>query len=121
MSSLRFFTDPHRRLMWLLWLLWLLLLLPIAQTTGALHGYSHVLSSEAGGSEQFDGKAHSQRAQCDLCLTAVALIGGAPPAEPPSLPESIAAHKAPNANSGGAWIAPIISAYESRAPPLALR
>lgn len=118
MSSLRFITDPHRRLVWLLWLL---LLLPMAQTVGTLHGYSHVLASVAGGSEHFDGKAPVQRAQCDFCLTAVALIGGAPVAEPPSLSESIAAYDAPNANSSGAWIAPFFPAYEGRAPPLALR
>ena len=114
MHLLRTSLPPRRRLMWLLWLV---LLLPIAQTTATLHVLSHALSGPAGEGAEADGTKAIQHAHCDLCLTAAALIGAAPPASPPQLPQSTAFRELPCAVSHVAWFAPSVTAYESRAPP----
>ena len=108
-------TTTHRRFVWLLWLL---LLLPMAQTAATLHGYAHGLADDT---NQVNDKQALFHGPCDICLIAAALIGGAPPAEPPALSQLAAPYEVPNANSSSVWISPFFSAYEGRAPPLALR
>ena len=110
-------TSPRLRL---LWLLWLVLLLPIAQTSAALHGLSHALSDRTGENPPIDGKQAVQHAHCDLCLTAAALVGAAPPVAPPFLPRLAALHEPPHAVRATAWVVPTLPAYESRAPPFSL-
>ncbi len=104
-----------------MWLLWLLLLLPVAQTAATMHVYNHGLAQETEESHELGGKLALSHAHCGICLTAAALIGGAPPAEPLALSQSTALYEVPNAKSGSAWSFPFFPAYESRAPPLALR
>ncbi len=65
------------------WLLWLAFLLPIAQAMAGVHALSHL-----SGERRNDGITHL--VHCDLCLTAANLAGGAPAAEPRSLPASLA-------------------------------
>ena len=107
-------TYPRHRFVWLLWLA---LLLPLAQTAANLHVLSHAISDVTGESGPADGKQALHPAQCALCLTAAALVGGAPPVSPPCLPQLAQTHEQPAALCAGVWFAPTVTAYESRAPP----
>lgn len=96
------------------WLLWLGLLLPVAQLAAATHALSHVRLAGS-------GDPHPQAphlAHCDLCLTAAAIGGAAPPA-------AVAAFVAPtlpSSQTDGFVAAPrsvaTVLAYRSRAPPV---
>ncbi|HEY9106704.1 MAG TPA: hypothetical protein VIN58_08480 [Roseateles sp.] len=91
------------------WLLWLALLLPIAQAMAGVHALSHVSD------RQDDGIAHL--VDCDLCLTAANLAGGAPLAEPPALAAGDATHVAPLTARGTAPRAVGLGLPPSRGPP----
>ena len=112
MLTLRPAASPRRHLAWLLWLV---LLLPIAQTAASWHLLSHAPS---GDSSEADGKQLLHPTHCELCLSAAALIGGAPPVQPPGLPHATARHERPNAAASSVWLAPTAPGYESRAPPV---
>ncbi len=96
------------------WLVWLALLLPLAQATAAWHVVSHAGDGAAGeaGDQQPLHAAH-----CDLCLTAAALGGAAPPSHLPAVAPSTAVHQGPYADAGSVWVAAPLRAYLSRAPP----
>ncbi len=117
MHTLRPAFSSSRRLAWLLWLV---LLLPLAQTAATLHVLSHAISDVAGDGGQIDGKQAIGNAHCELCLTGAALLGAAPPAALPYLPQSTALHEPPLAVFAGVWFATTVPAYESRAPPFSL-
>lgn len=102
----------------LTWLVWLALLLPVAQSGAIGHAYSHS-SLEAGGSE--DDKGAPSAAQCDLCLTASGVSGGALPAATNNGAVAAARPAVPPAPLRAIWLAPLALAYLSRAPPPALR
>jgi hypothetical protein len=104
----------HRSLSWLFWLA---LLLPVAQAAATWHGYSHVQQA----SEREQGKQAPHTAQCDLCLSAAAVIGGALMGRPPSLAVFAARHALPQPAASSVWQALPALAYLSRAPPSALR
>ena len=97
------------------WLLWLGLLLPIAQLAAATHALSHARTAT---SSRDDPSSQAHFVHCDLCLTAAAIGGAAPVAEPASLatpvfdasPPRDVVHVAPA-------VAPAL-AYRSRAPPV---
>lgn len=99
----------------LAWLFWLALLLPVAQSAAAWHGYSHG-RAETSEREQQDKQA-PHTAQCDLCLSAAAVIGGALVGRPPSLALVAAGHALPQAAATSVWLALPALAYLSRAPP----
>ena len=99
------------------WLLCLVLLLPIAQTVASWHLLSHANSGQV--DEGDSGKAIHQ-AHCDLCLSAAALMGGAPLASSPDLRQLKAFHEAAVADSGGIAVSAPLLAYDSRAPPFPL-
>jgi hypothetical protein len=99
------------------WLFWLALLLPVAQAAATWHGYSHVQQA----SEREQGKQAPHTAQCDLCLSAAAVIGGALMGRPPSLAVFAARHALPQPAATSVWQALPTLAYLSRAPPSALR
>lgn len=105
----------HRSLSWLFWLA---LLLPVAQSAAAWHGYSHVRAET---SERDQSKQAPHTAQCDLCLAAAAVIGGALMDRPPSLAVPAAGHALPQPAASSVWQALPTLAYLSRAPPSALR
>jgi hypothetical protein len=98
------------------WLLWLALLLPLAQTAAAVHLMSH-------GSRQTASQAEDQKfvheGACAVCLSAAAVVGGAPlvavaPAFHAMAPTRVAVpHESP------VRLASLIRAYQSRAPPIA--
>ncbi len=118
MRAARPFAAVHPSLTWLVWLA---LLLPIAQSGAIWHAYSHS-PLEAGGFEGDNGdKAAPAAAQCDLCLTAAGVSGGALPAATPVAAVSAARYAVPPAPLFGTWLAPLALAYLSRAPPPALR
>lgn len=91
------------------WLFWLALLLPIAQAMADVHALSHISD------RQGDGITHL--VDCDLCLTAANLAGGAPLAEPPALAAGDAAHVAPLAPRGSTPRAVSLGLPPSRGPP----
>lgn len=112
MLTTRLSTVSHRHLVWLLWLV---LLLPIAQTAATWHVLSHVHSSQAD-----DGKQAIHQDHCDLCLSATALIGGAPLLSSPHLPLARGLHEAPLVELRGIRLTAPALAYDSRAPPFPL-
>ena len=91
------------------WLLWLALLLPIAQAMAGVHALSHVSD------RQDDGITHL--VDCDLCLTAANLAGGAPTAEPPALAAGNATHAAPLLAPGTVPRVVSLGLPPARAPP----
>ena len=102
----------------LAWLLWLALLLPLAQSAATWHLLSHVRADQA---DADGGKPAIHLSQCDLCLSAAALAGGAPLLSTPRLPPPGVLHEAPVVDSRGiVWLA-TTPAYHSRAPPSFLR
>jgi hypothetical protein len=107
--QLRRFSRHH-----LLWLV-LLLLLPLAQGAASWHVLSHTQSNQL--AESSDSKAIHLN-HCDLCLSAAALIGGAPLAESMQLPTSGTPQAAPLAVRRDSVLTPPALAYDSRAPPL---
>lgn len=91
------------------WLLWLALILPIAQAMAGVHALSHVGDSP--------DEAIVHLVDCDLCLTAAHLAGGAPAATPGPLPASPAVHAAPVATSAAAPGVTRLGLPPARAPP----
>ena len=111
MHTKRLDTFTHRHLVWLLWLV---LLLPIAQTAATWHVLSHVHSAQA---EEDSRRQATPLDHCDLCLSAAALIGGAPLASSSALPQaSVHTVTRPVELRGIVLTAPS-RAYDSRAPP----
>jgi hypothetical protein len=102
----------------LVWLLWLVLLLPMAQTAATWHVLSHVNSDQR---EDTDGQKAIHQGHCDLCLSAAALIGGAPVVSLPPLPAVKLMHEIAPADLHGIGLAAAPRAYDSRAPPFSLR
>jgi hypothetical protein len=100
----------------LVWLLWLMLLLPVAQVTASWHALSHV-ETDASGAR--DPRHALHLTHCDLCLTAAAVDGGVPLAEPPALKPGVARHEVPQTAPVAFWVASPARAYLSRAPPIA--
>jgi hypothetical protein len=99
---------------YLVWLLWLVLLLPMAQTAATWHVLSHVNSEQR---EDTDGQKAIHQGHCDLCLSAAALIGGAPLVSLPPLPAVKLMREVALADSRGVSLAAAPRAYDSRAPP----
>lgn len=98
----------------LVWLLWLVLLLPLAQTAATWHVLSHMNSQSA---PESDSRQAIHHAQCDLCLGAAALAGGAPLVPKPVAPLLHALHEAPLIASHLVLWRLVTLAYYGRAPP----
>jgi hypothetical protein len=96
------------------WLLWLALLLPLAQTAASWHVLSHVNAGQAG---EPDEQQAIHQAHCELCLSAAALIGGAPLVSLSDLVPAGALAEVVFAYLLGVPHTPAAHAYESRAPP----
>ncbi|MFZ4480047.1 MAG: DUF2946 family protein [Rhodoferax sp.] len=108
----RLFSHRH-----LVWLLWLVLLLPIAQTAATWHVLSHVNSDRV---DEIDGQQAIHQGHCDLCLSAAALIGGAPALLSPVL-VAARAPREPAVTEPAAIELPVaLRSYQSRAPPIPL-
>jgi len=98
----------------MVWLLWLALLLPLAQTAASWHVLSHVDSGQAA---EPDEQQSIHQAHCELCLSAAAVIGGAPLATPPATPALRVLAQAFSAELQGVARTSTAHSYESRAPP----
>jgi hypothetical protein len=100
------------------WVLWLALLLPLAQAAANWHGQSHWDAERSGSS---GGKDALVALHCGVCLSAAAVSGGGATSTP-----LVIAHAPPRQHSAPSaapslWSAPILAAYQSRAPPSSLR
>ncbi len=113
--------HPARRKLFshrhLVWLLWLVLLLPLAQTAATWHVLSHLNSDPV---VEGDGQKAIHQGHCDLCLSAAALIGGAPLASSPRLPQADEFQEAAVADLRDIFLLAPSRAYDSRAPPFIL-
>lgn len=98
----------------MVWLLLFALLMPLAQTVASVHVLSHVRLEQASapGSPASPGLEH-----CDLCLTAAALIAGAPLAEPSSLVLGVMKQGVERHPVSAPFVVAVNTAYQSRAPP----
>lgn len=110
-QRLRHFAAPR-----LAWVLWLAMLLPLAQLAANWHAQSHWDTERTSSSKDMLATAH-----CGICLSAAAVTGGGATSTPLAI-----AHPAPRQPAvpfaeGPRWSAPLLRAYESRAPPLTFR
>jgi hypothetical protein len=96
------------------WLLWLALLVATGHSFATLHPYTHSISDLAA---QAAGKQHALSA-CDVCLTAAAALGAAPPALPPAIVSPLAGPAIEPLPSAAISHAPVRRPYAIRAPPL---
>jgi hypothetical protein len=96
------------------WLLWLALLVVAGHSLATLHPYTHSISDLAA---QAAGKQHALSA-CDVCLTAAAALGAAPPAVPPAIASPLAGPAIQPLPSAAISHAPVRRPYAIRAPPL---
>ncbi len=101
-----------------LWLLWAALLWSAAQVVGLAHADDH--RSAAGAGHASEGAALSL-ADCDLCLAAAAIGGGALPSAAPAVWATAGRAPSPRAVPYRSWAAPLLTAFRSRAPPSFLR
>lgn len=107
--NLHSFTRRH-----LAWLLWLALLLPLAQTVAAWHLMSHTASGQSG--DNTGPKALGQD-RCDLCMSAAAVLGGAPRLSACPLVLACGLTQAPFLAPPQRHVTAATPAYNSRAPP----
>jgi hypothetical protein len=96
------------------WLLWLALLVVAGHSLATLHPYTHTPRELAAQS----GKQHALSA-CDVCLTAAAALGAAPPAIPPTIAAPLAEPAIQPSHVAAVPHAPVRRPYAIRAPPLA--
>lgn len=97
------------------WLLWLAMLPPLAQAVAGWHAVSHVRLD----SHELGGKQVLHLSDCDLCLTAVAVTGGAPAVKLTATTPFATPHALPRPSTVAACIAAHALSYRSRAPPSA--
>lgn len=98
------------------WLLCLVLLLPIAQTAASWHVLSHIGAPQT---EDTSQQALDQD-RCDLCVSAAALLGGAPLRSDTSVAPDRARAEAVRFNPNAAPVLAPVRAYDSRAPPFSV-
>jgi len=97
------------------WLLAAALLVPLAQAAADWHT---VCPGAAERSHASDPPSF-QHTNCDLCLSAAALSGGACPSLALPSPQAPAAHESPQATLHRSRTPPPACHYRSRAPPVA--
>ena len=98
----------------LAWLMGLMLLLPVAQTAASWHLLSHVGARQSEPTN-VDRAVHEHA--CDLCLTALALTGGAIAGRFVSSAPIMAPSQTPAVWHSAVGLARTQRPYESRAPP----
>jgi hypothetical protein len=97
------------------WLLGLALLLAAGHSIATWHPYTHSMNELAA---QAAGKQHALSA-CDVCLTAAAALGAAPPAIPPTIAAPLAEPAIQPSHVAAVPHAPVRRPYAIRARPLA--
>jgi hypothetical protein len=98
----------------LAWVLWLAMLLPLAQLAANWHVQSHWDTERSGASRNKDALAG---AHCGVCVSAAAVTGGGAASTPLVIAHAPARQPAAQLPDGPRWSAPLLRAYESRAPP----
>ena len=101
----------------LAWVLWLAMLLPLAQLAGNWHAQSHWDTERSSAPRNKDALAG---AHCGVCLTFAAVTGGGAASTPLAIEHAPARQPAAQLPDGPRWSAPLLRAYESRAPPFLL-
>jgi hypothetical protein len=92
------------------------MLLPLAQMAANWHAQSHWDTERSTSTKDLLASAH-----CGVCLSAAAVTGGGAASTP-----LVVAHAPPRQRvappaPGPRWSAPLLRAYQSRAPPFSLR
>ncbi len=90
------------------------MVLPLAQLAGASHLLSHSAAQAAG---EADSKQALHQVQCELCVTAAAVVGGALATHAPVLGHLALPQRTPQDFLASAPSAGNAAAYASRAPP----
>jgi len=99
----------------LAWVLWLALLLPLAQAAANWHAQSHWDTERSGSTKDLLASAH-----CGVCLSAAAVTGGGAASTPPAIAHAPERQISAPSAAVPRWSAPLLRAYESRAPPFSL-
>jgi hypothetical protein len=100
----------------LAWVLWLAMLLPLAQAAANWHAQSHWDTERSSSTKDLLASAH-----CGVCLSAAAVTGGGAASTPLAIAHAPARQPAAQFAEGPRWSAPLLRAYESRAPPFSFR
>ena len=92
------------------------MLLPLAQVAANWHAQSHWDTERSSSTKDLLTGAH-----CGVCLSAAAVTGGGAASTAPVVAHAPARQYAAPLVTGPHWSAPLLRAYQSRAPPLSLR
>ena len=92
------------------------MLLPLAQIAANWHAQSHWDNERSGSTKDLLASAH-----CGVCLSAAAVTGGGAASTAPVVLHAPARHYVAPLVAGLRWSAPLLQAYQSRAPPLSFR
>jgi hypothetical protein len=95
--------------------LWLALLLPLAQLAANWHAQSHWDTERTSSSKDSLAAAH-----CVICLSAAAVTGGGATSTPLAIAHVPPRQPVAQSAQGPRRTAPLLRAYQSRAPPLPL-
>lgn len=93
------------------------MLLPLAQLAANWHTQSHWDTERSSSSK---GKDALAGAHCGVCLSAAAVTGGGAASSPLAIAHAPPRQCAAQMPDGPRWPAPLLRAYESRAPPFFL-
>lgn len=93
------------------------MLLPLAQLAANWHAQSH-WDTERSSSSQ--GKDTLAGLHCGVCLSAAAVTGGGAASTPLAISHAAPRQPAAQFTDGPRWSAPLLRAYQSRAPPFSL-
>jgi hypothetical protein len=110
-QSFRRFAAPS-----LAWVLWLAMVLPLAQLAANWHAQSHWDTERSSSTKDMLAAAH-----CGVCLSAAAVTGGGATSTPLFVAHPAPRQPAAQFAEGPRWSAPLLRAYQSRAPPFPSR
>jgi hypothetical protein len=108
----RLFAPPR-----LAWVLWLALLLPLAQAAANWHSHSHWDTERTGSA---GGKDALAALHCGVCLNAAAVTGGGATSTPLVIAHAPSPQRSAPSPAPSVRAAPLLPAYQSRAPPSSL-
>jgi hypothetical protein len=100
----------------LAWVLWLAMLLPLAQVAANWHAQSHWDTERSSSTKDMLANAH-----CGVCLSAAAVTGGGAASTPLAIAHPSSRQPAAQFAEAPHGAAPLLRAYESRAPPFSFR
>jgi hypothetical protein len=92
------------------------MLLPLAQIAANWHAQSHWDTERSSSTKDLLASAH-----CGVCLSAAAVTGGGATSTAPVIAHAPAQQHVTLFAAVPRWSAPLLRAYQSRAPPFSLR